>query len=650
MSDFSLADEFPRPDHSDWLGLVEKTLKGADYERSLVSHNYDGLRIDPLFNAYEHPFQDVSQPLTAKRGPPHICQSFSHPDLEISNREIREDLNGGVTAIRLRISDGVSPGIVVKDLADLERVLDGVYLDVIPIELDAGNRSCEFAALLSALWRKRQLDTKAQGAFSIDPISLFAAQGNIENGLETSLRHAAQAAKETSNHFPQITALSADMRSYHLAGASEAQEIAIAAATGVAYLRVQEQLGMSLETAARQISFLLNSDTNVFLNIAKLRGFKVIWSQITAACGIDPHQADIKITTAQRMMSRRDPWVNMLRATAACFAANIAGAKSVTIAPYTDALGLPDAFGRRIARNIQIILQEEAHLAQVIDPAAGSWFVENLTGQMIEKSWAHFQEIEAEGGIISALKTNFLQKKIATVAATRAKNIASRKDALTGVSEFPNLNESPVDFAACSNSPRAAHRENALVWSDTLEKMISETLSGANILPATISRGAVCMALPIHRLDHEFEILRSASDAILAKTGTRPGIFLANIGKPSEFNMRATFAANFFAAGGIEPVTSDGFFEAQEAVQAFEKSGLKIAVLCSSDDGYQRHGIIIAKALKEAGAEQLYLAGNGGALGPDLQKAGIDTFITLGQDVVAILSEVHKILGITNDE
>ncbi len=446
MSEFSLGSEFSKPDFDDWLGLVDKTLKGADFNETLVSHTYDGLSIEPLYHDEKHHPQDTGLPGSPpfRRGTDttsiHLCQSFSHPDIKQTNREVLDDLAGGVTAIRLQIDDGVSSGIAVNDLSDLDHVLAGVFLDMIPVELDAGARGTEMAEMLSTLWQDQHITDKARGCFLLDPIGLMARRAEVDAPLE----HAIQMAQKTAIRTPGVTALCVDMRSYNLAGASEAQEIAIAAATGVAYLRALEQADMDLESAARQISFLLNVDSDVFLNIAKLRAFREVWSQITGASGVKPHCAQIKLETARRMMAAPDPWVNMLRVTTACFAATVAGASSVTISPYTQALGLPDGFGRRIARNTHIILQEEAHLAHVNDAAGGSWFIENITDQLIDKAWSLFQKIEAEGGIVAALKSNMVQAKIAEVEAVRQNNIETGKQVLVGVNKFINPDEQPV--------------------------------------------------------------------------------------------------------------------------------------------------------------------------------------------------------------
>lgn len=447
MSKLSLGDEFPQPSHEDWLGLVEKTLKGADFDKRLVSHTEDGIRVEPLYFGDEiadsYAVQSGHAPF--RRGAPdaqnsiRLCQSFSHPNLKQTNAEILEDIANGVTAIRLKIDDGDTGGIALQTPADLERVLEGVYLDMIPVELDAGKRGVETAEFLLDLWKARGLQSSAQGAFLIDPVNT----PNIED-IEAAMKRSALLAKDVAAQFPGVTSLCADMRRVHLNGASDAQEIAIAAATGLAYLRSLEQQKVALDVAAGQISFILNVDADVFAAIAKLRGFREIWARITGACGIAPQTATIKAETAKRMMVARDVHVNMLRTTTACFAACVAGAQSITIAPYTDALGLPDGFGRRIARNTQIVLSEESGLGRVADPAGGSWFIENLTDQLIEKAWGIFQQIETEGGIVAALEANFVQDMIATATEQRNKDVATRKHVLVGVNEFANLSEEPA--------------------------------------------------------------------------------------------------------------------------------------------------------------------------------------------------------------
>jgi methylmalonyl-CoA mutase len=324
-------------------------------------------------------------------------------------------------------------------------------------------------------------------------------------------------------------------------------------------------------------------------------------------------QAQHAVTSAA-MMAARDPWVNMLRTTLACFAAGVGGADAVTVLPFTQARGLPDRFARRVGRNTQLILLEESHLAKVADPAAGAGGIEDLTDKLCVAAWAQFQEIEQAGGIFAALETGFIQGKVATVRAERQAAIARRKDALTGVSEYPNLKEASVEVL----------------------DIAPVALPGGG--PAVVSAAP----LPAIRLAAPFETLRDASDRMLVSSGARPNVFLACLGTAADFTARASFAANLFEAGGIEAVLSPP--EMTDLAAAFLASGAKLACIASSDAVYAREAAETAQALKEAGATHIYLAGRPGELEAVLRAAGVQSFIYAGGDVLATLTAAHDIL------
>jgi len=299
--------------------------------------------------------------------------------------------------------------------------------------------------------------------------------------------------------------------------------------------------------------------------------------------------------------------VNMLRVTIAAFAAGLGGANAVTVVPFTAAIGLPDAFARRVARNTQLVLLEESNLAKVADPAAGSGGIEDLTDQLCRAAWKLFQEIEKAGGIASALESGFVQNKVAETRTAREKAIAARKDPLTGTSEFPHLSENPVKVLQAATQASQAFSENAL---------------------------------PCIRLAEPFEKLRDASDAMLKQSGARPKVFLATLGKPADHIARATFARNFFEAGGIEAIE----FAGGDLAAAFKASGAKLACLCSSDEIYAEQAVDAARALASAGAAQIYLAGRPGENAETLQKAGVKSFVYAGCDAPATLRAAHDIM------
>jgi methylmalonyl-CoA mutase len=339
---------------------------------------------------------------------------------------------------------------------------------------------------------------------------------------------------------------------------------------------------------------------------------------VAEACGAGPAAAGIEIaaTTSERMMARRDPWVNMLRTTAACAGAAFAGADAITVLPFTWALGRPDAFARRIARNTHLVLQEESSAARVIDPAHGSWYVETLTAELAGKAWATFQEIEAKGGMARALEAGFVQGEIARVAEARANDIAHGRVELTGVSAFPLPGDDGVKFA-----PHAP--------ADPVVK------GGTSVAP-----------LAPRRLAEPFEALRDRADAHQARTGKRPQVFLAALGDLAVHATRATWMANFLAAGGIEAVASEPLTNSADAGKAFAASGASVACICSSDQVYAELGEATAGVLKQAGARQVLLAGRPRDQAAALKAAGVDTFVLAGSDAIATLSKLHGALGV----
>lgn len=599
MTDFPLADNFPAADREAWLALVDKTLKGADFEKRLVTTTYDGLKLQPIYA------QSTAAPVPQKTA--HgwaILQRADIPDVADANSQALRDLEAGASGLTIVLSGHGGPsgfGVEATTTDDFDRLLDGVYLDMIPIRLDAGQRGAEAAAPLLALYDKRGIDLgSADLSLGLDPIGQLALHGTQVDR---------SGALEFVPGSSALTLFQADGRVFHNAGASEAQELAAALACALTYLRWLEDAGVSLANAVNQVAMVLSVDADMFLSAAKLRAARLLWARVQDAMALPPTPLKLHAEASWRMMSRRDPHVNLLRATAATFAAATAGADSLTMLPFTSAIGLPDRFARRMARNVQLVLGEESHLGHVADPAAGSGFMDNVAHEMAAEAWRRFQEIEAAGGIIDALAKGRLQSQIAETKEARAKNIAKRKDALTGVSEFPQLAETSADVLAPLQAPAP---------------------QGANTLaPYRVSEG--------------FEALRDASDLVTQSSGARPNVFLANLGSVADFTVRATWAANVFEAGGLEALQNDGFEDGAAAAAAFGESGADIAILCSSDEVYQSRAADAAKALSAAGAKHIYLAGRPD---DDLAAAGVGTFVYAGCDILGLLQDAHELLGV----
>src|SRR5919107_2928859 len=442
MDDLPLAAEFPPATRERWLALVEGVLKGADFDKKLVSSTYDGIRVEPLYSKGE------ADPVAGPRGPWRVVQRLDHPEPAAANELALEDLAGGADALTVVLDGAPSTrgfGLRAASADDLDRALDDVMLDGIRLRLEAGFRGRDAADwLLDIAQRRGHLLAELDLDLGLDPIGSLAAQGRLSAPWETVAARCAERLTDVSRRGFTGRVFAADGRPYNEAGSSEAQELAAVLGTGVLYLRALEAGGHDLAAARDALAFVLVADADEFLTVAKMRALRTLWVRVEAACGIAPKPIRLHAETAWRMTTRRDPWVNLLRATTATFSAGIGGADSITVLPFTAALGLPDAFARRLARNTQTILLEESNLWRSADAAAGAGGFEGLTEALCENAWAAFQELEREGGIVASLAQGALQGRIAAVRTERERNVSRRKDPITGTSEFPDLREAAV--------------------------------------------------------------------------------------------------------------------------------------------------------------------------------------------------------------
>jgi methylmalonyl-CoA mutase len=408
---------------------------------------------------------------------------------------------------------------------------------------------------------------------------------------------------------------------------------------------------MALDEARDAISFVLVADTDEFMTIAKFRAARLLWERVQTACGLAPKPMVLHAETAWRSLTRRDPWVNMLRGTIATFSAGIGGADSLIVLPFTAALGLPDAFARRIARNTQLVLLEEANLWRVADPAAGAGSFESLTQALCEQGWSKFQDLEREAkddlpGIVSALTNGHVQAGLARQREAHAKAIATRREPITGTSEFANLKEAPVSVLDVAPTARRASRPSATKASAQDQgDLIAQLAQGATREQALSAPEEALRAqpLPSHRLAEAFEALRDKADAF----SERPSVFLATLGPIADFTARAGFARNLFETGGLAAPSDDGFAkdgttDLAALIAAYQASGARLACLCGSDERYAAEATATATALKQAGAA-IWLAGRPGESEAALRAAGVTGFIHAGSDVVAVLESALAI-------
>jgi methylmalonyl-CoA mutase len=613
-----LATEFPPTNHAQWRKLVEAALKGAPFDKRLVSQTYDGLRVEPLYSRAK------GAEVVAGRKPGMawaVMQRIDHPDPKAANAQALQDLENGATGLTLVFAGSLNANGYGLDASPetLKRSLDGIELDAgITIDFNLSPATRNAVQHFAALVKDRKLtpasiDLRA----SLNPIGGFAASGSSPAPWSELSKVFAAGVRGLADQGYRGPFAVADGRIIHNAGGSEAQELAFAIAAAVDCLRALEAAGVPLDAARSMIYFRMAADADEFLTIAKFRAIRKLWARVEQACGLTPKPAIVAAETAWRMMTRRDPYVNMLRTTVAVAAAGLGGADNIAALPHTAALGLPDGFARRVARNTQLILLEESSLAKVTDPAAGSGAIEDITSKLCAMAWAQFQAIDKAGGAWAALESKLIQREVGAVRAERQKAAARRKDALTGTSDYPNLSEKAT--SVLDVSPVTPPKENAA-------------------LPMTDPLPSIRMAEP-------YEALRDASDRALKKTGARPKVFLANLGKISDFTARAMFAKNFYEAGGIEAPSNDGFKDRAAMIAAFKVSGARLACLCSSDEIYKAEAVDAAKALVAAGAT-VQLAGRPGELEAAFKEAGVKTFVFMGCDVVSTLQAAHDILGI----
>jgi methylmalonyl-CoA mutase len=613
--ELALAAGFPAATYEEWRKLVDEVLKRGDFDSKLIARTYDRLRIEPLYRRNPDARPIIGRAPGAGWA---IMQRVDHPQSETANSQALHDLANGATGLALEFagSSGAHGYGLAAEQETIARALEQIDLESgIAIDVDPGPQAKKPAEAIAALLEGRGGAPSASIIrFGLDPIGTAALAGGAEHDWDRLERELAATITKLKKQGFEGPFAAADARVVHNAGGSEAQEIAYALAVATAYLRALAAKGIAIEIARGMLYFRISADADQFLTICKLRALRKLWARIEEACGLNPRPAFIAAETAWRMMTRRDPYVNILRTTIAVAAAGLGGANAVTVLPFTMALGLPDAFARRLARNTQLVLLEEANLARVGDPAAGSGAVEDLTEQLCRAGWSQFQELEKAGGAFAALERGKIQGNVAAVKAQRQAALAFRQEALIGTTEYADLAELPVAITEVSQPTSCiAHK-----------KVQFEPLAS-------------------FRLAEPFEELRDASDQVRSRSGARPKVFLANIGSIAEFGTRATFAANFFAAGGIEAVANDGFSHREELIAAYKRSGTGLACLCSSDQVYAREALPTIEALRAAGAS-VWIAGRPGRLEPALQRAGVSGFIFAGCDVIAALRAAHSLV------
>lgn len=690
MSDASLniADEFAPTGIEAWKALLAKDLKGKPFD-VLVSKVDAGLELQPLYTK-EHaadesklgvpgvaPFVRGTSPLGKSERGWLVQQEYDDPRMEVARDAIAADLARGANGAWIRV--GVDQGVRVLTAGDLELVLAGVDLAQHSVALEPESDFLGVAAALVALADAKNVARGALvGSFGADPLGTLARTGTLPNGLDGSMSDAVELASFARNETPNVRAMLANSRPYAEAGATSVHELAWTIATGVVYLRRLVDAGLTVDDASRQIGFALSVAGPFFVDVAKLRAARWLWSKVVAASGgsAEAQAMNLHVRTSAFTLSQRDPWVNMLRTTAESFAAAVGGADSIATSPFDAAVGSSDDFSRRVARNQQIILRDEANLHRVADPAGGSWYVDSLTEQLARAAWAELEAVEALGGMDKALTLGHVARVLDASSDKLVADIKRRKLPIVGVSEFPNLGESklerkPVDYNAVEGElgrpfgqGSQDNRHRALMdfarvaqsrerrAGELVSRAIAATALGVDLfsLSAVQRMGRPSIyAEPIawFRAPMVFEALRDASDAYATQRGRRPRAALLCIGTVAQHTARVMWVRNVLAAGGIEAVdvVCDG--DAAAALESYASAGADMAVLCGPDELYETWVPDLAGQLRGKGARVVALAGKPGDKEALYREKGVDTFLFAGADVHSTLVTFHMQLGVS---
>ena len=531
----------------------------------------------------------------------------------------------------------------------------GLGLNKYPLFADAGINAMAFAALLNEHLKKNDINN-AKGSILFDPLSIIEANGELPCSYNDSYNMLFELTNMAKDSLPGFRTIAINAEIYNDAGANAIQELAFSFAKAVLYIRQLQDKGLDINEIAKRITFRYSIGPNFFMEIAKLRAARMIWAKILEefGAGEESRKMYIHARTTRTNKAKLDTYVNMLRVTNESLAAVIGGCDALHCGNFDESFGSPEEFSRRVARNTQIVLQEECNLTDIIDPAGGSWYVESLTIETARKAWDLFKEVESLGGMEEAVKQGFVIDKINETAAQRVKNLESRKDILLGVNKYPNMEEKAVKTKQCDIEKIASLIKGQTAKGiDTIEitmNSVMEALKSGNSVTAlldAITKNSKAESIAKHleklHIPEAFEKLRTKSEEYKSKAGNYPKIFLTTMGPVAKHKARADFSADFFRTGGFDPVYEKGYDSNEAAIAALKESGAQIAVICSTDDDYETIVPELAPAIKKEIADcKIILAGYPKDKIDEYKNAGVDEFIHVRANIYNILDSMQK--------
>ncbi|MCL1976082.1 MAG: acyl-CoA mutase large subunit family protein [Firmicutes bacterium] len=643
---------FTIPSYSEWKEEAITSLKGAPFEKKLLTKTYEGITLQPLYTA------ENAAAFTEKSNIPGgesylrgtsaagysaktwlIAQKGDTADPQKAHDMLREGLSKGVSAICF------NPNCCPKlsNLQDIHLLLDGIDVLNFPFQVFCGAESTSTLALLAAYAKEQGVDSAAfYGVIGADPLGTLALQGTNCNSMASYYDQMANNLRFTALNMPLIKTIFIQSSVYHEGGANAIQELAAMFATAVSYLDALTERGLSVDSIAGSMVFSFSLGANFFMEIAKLRAARLLWSKIIAAYGgnEDSAKLDARAATSRFTTTVYDPYVNILRSATQAFSGIVGGVDALTVEPFDTALRHSDEQSRRIARNIQMMLENEFNLTTPIDPAGGSWFVETLTGQVIEATWEKLQQIEEDGGILQVLHNGTLQAEINATLQERFKKLSTRADHAVGSNMYANVEERGErrEDRKTADACRGDH------WSST--NCVCDHRSSANV-----GESETVTPISPHRWTEQFEALRIKTEAHTAKTGKNIEVFLANMGPLSQHKARADFSAGFMEVGGFTVLRNDGFADVAAAAWAAVASQAQATIICSTDDTYPEIVPELSRAIKAEAPQMLVILA--GAPAPEFKnsylEAGVDDFIHVKADCLSVLRKIQLAGGNDNE-
>jgi len=676
-----LLAEFPEHTYDQWHAAAEALLKGAPFEQKLVSKTYEDITIQPIYRREDIADLDHRKhfPGSASlvRGSQadgflksgwEVSQELKATTPEALNALIHEGLNGGQSELNIFVgcgqNDCCTGGVKIDTATEVKTALSGVAMDAVSTWWQCGPASAAVASLVIAAAGEMGVSPdKLRGGFENDPLADLVAYGKSRQPLSMRFDHIAALTDYVSKNAPGLRTISVKGDVYHNAGATATQELGYVIATLVSYIEEMKARGLSPETMLSKVRIRLSVGSDYFMEIAKIRAARWLWSKVAAAYGVENAPVHIHASTSKWNKTTYDAHTNMLRVTSEAFAAVVAGVDSLHIGPYDEISGKTDEFSRRIARNLHTILREECGLDRVIDPSGGSTYIEWLTDKIAAKSWEIFQDIEKQGGMLAALESGTVQQAVQGVCKAKLQNIRRRKDKIVGSNMYPDLKGKKlaihtVECRAGQPIPGAQPPQPLDITVSNnaamIEQAIAAAKAGATKLSLAVATGLIggepgpeITPLPQRRAAEEYEALRDASAAFAAKTGAAPAILQLNMGPSRKYRLRADWTAAFFEAAGFAVDGKRDFKSADDAVAALTESQAAIAVITSDDATYLETTESLAKAVKAAKPGiHLLLAGAPGENEAAWRAAGVDEFVNVRSNNYELNEQLLKIAGV----